>query len=138
MPRARNLDRVTSADAGPPAQLASRAKLQKNFTSFGMVPCLLTYDPATDMTTLVSEDDQQHYFSVPLASLGAVSYTRGESRLVFTLDGVKYRLVFQSGGNIFASTAARRLLGASVAGSLVHNNGYGEWFALLRSRGQIS
>ena len=101
-----------------------------------MVPCLFTYEPSTDTATLVSEDDEHHYFEVPLRDLGSVKYTRGESRLVFTVDGHKYRLVFQSGGNILASTAAR-LLGRSVAGRVVSNNGYDEWFALLRQRGQI-
>src|SRR6476659_9348264 len=99
-----------------PRLLTSRAKLQTNFTSFGMVPCLFTYDASTDTAVLVSEDDEHHYFSQPLAGLGTVTYTRGESRLVFQVDGHRYRLVFQSGGNILASTAARRLLGVAVAG----------------------
>lgn len=120
-----------------PGLLASRAKLQTNFTSFGMVPCLFTYESSTDIATLVSEDDEHHYFAAPLGELGAVKYTRGESRLVFTVDGHKYRLVFQSGGNILASTAARRLLGRGVAGRIVSNNGYNDWFLLLQQRGQI-
>ena len=56
---------------------------------------------------------------------------------MFTVDGHKYRLVFQSGGNILASTAARRLLGRGVAGRIVSNNGYNDWFLLLQQRGQI-
>jgi hypothetical protein len=110
-------------------------KLQTNFTSFGMVPCLFTFEPGTDTATLVSEDDKHLYFATQLETLGKVTYTRGESRLVFTHDGTKYRLVFQSGGNILASTAARRLAGRSVAGSIIHNNGYDDWFVLLSQRG---
>ena len=102
-----------------------------------MVPCLFTFDPSTDTVTLDAEDDSKHFVSCPLAALGPVKYTRGESRLVFTIDGQKYRLVFQSGGNILASTAARRFAGAAVGRKLVANNGYDDWFALLVQRGHI-
>ncbi|MET0460056.1 MAG: hypothetical protein ABW195_12475 [Ilumatobacteraceae bacterium] len=118
--------------------LASPVKLQTNFTSFGMVACLFTYDPVADIVNLVSEDGEHHYFAVPLATLGKVKHTRNESRLVFTHEGHKYRLLFQSSGNAAASNLTRRVAGSKVAGKLVKNNGYDDWFALLRQRGQIT
>jgi hypothetical protein len=46
--------------------------------------------------------------------------------------------VLQSGGNILTSTAARRFAGTAAGRKLVHNNGYGDWFALVVGRGQIT
>lgn len=128
---------MSDAQPGSEASLLSHVKLQTNFTTIGMRPCVLAFDADNDLLSLVSEDGATEHFARQLDALDSIAWERQRQRLVVTVDGAKHRILFQSAGGAIGAAFLQRSPLRGLADRLVNYNGLEDWLAMLGARGLV-
>lgn len=132
--------------------------LQTNFTTIGVKPCVLGFNPVNDNVTLRPVDGLTQYFQTPVQRITKLVNSKLSTRLTLTVDGTKYRLLFEkpstsrkralasSAGTSAAGGVAGAVAGAVAVGVLkasmsrIDNSdlvAYAQWVALFKQHGKL-